>query len=251
MVATRNPAKLTLYTHPGVYRLFKQSLPKIDVVDRRHMPRTLGEDWDFHCPIMSLPLALAHPEPVRKSEVPRQVPYLYADENEVARWERKLSSIEPERPLRVGLSWRTGQKKNSGRSFDLELTKPLMNLPGIRFYRLTRTEQSRPTDPTPPGLNLFDLSADFEDYAATAAFMKCLDCVVSVDTSVLHMAGALGVTTLGVYPTHGGNFFDVGEGEQTWYPSVQVWRQHTTGDWHGLFERVAQHLLEMRARQVT
>lgn len=250
LVAERQPARLTLLTHPALLRLFKLSLPPtVEVLERSTMPSPeLGPEWDFHCPIMSLALAIAHPEPVRKSQVPRESPYLRADEAEVLRWEKKLSGIEPERPLRVGLSWRTGQKDNGGRSFGLDEAMPLMNLPGVRFYRLTRTEPTRPTEETPEGLNLIDLSADLHDFAATAAFMKCLDLVLSVDTSVLHLAGALGVPTLGVYPTYGGNFFDVGEGEQTWYPKVTVWRQTTMGDWQGLLTRVAQHLMQMRQR---
>ncbi len=245
LVAALHPARLTLAVHPAVLRLFQNSLPMVEVIDRQNMPQNLGDVWDYHCPVMSLALALAHPQPVRKSEVPRQTPYLHADQAEVQQWEQRLALIEPQRPLRVGLSWRVGQEEIAGRSFKLDQTRPLMKLPGVRFYRLTRSESNRPTDPTPAGLNLVDLSADMHDFAATAAFMKCLDLVISVDSAVLHLAGALGLPTLGVFQPHGGNFFDIGEGEQTWYPTVTVWRQSEMGDWEGLFERVAQRLLEM------
>jgi len=247
-VAARSPARLTLATHPALLRLFRQSLPpSIEVIDRNTLPPALGQAWDFHCPIMSLPLGLAHPGPVRKAEVPGNTPYLRADAAEVERWERRLTSLEPTRPLRVGLSWRTGQADNGGRCFGLDEAGPLANLPGVRFYRLTRTEPNRPAEPTPEGLDLVDLTADLSDFAATAALMQCLDEVVSVDTSVLHLAGALNRPTLGVFPTHGGNFFDVAEGVQTWYPSLTVWRQPTMGDWPALLARVAQRLGEIQA----
>jgi tetratricopeptide (TPR) repeat protein len=247
LAAAREPVRLTLAVHPALLRLFQNSLPMVEVIDRQTMPQNLNDVWDYHCPVMSLALALAHPQPVRKSEVPRQTPYLLADPTEVQQWQERLDQLEPQRPLRVGLSWRVGQDEIAGRSFQLGQTGPLMNLPGVRFYRLTRPEPNRPTEPTPPGLNLIDLSADLHDFAATAAFMQCLDLVVSVDTSVLHLAGALGRPALGVFQPHGGNFFDLGEGAQTWYPSMTVWRQHTPGDWSGLFERVAMHLSEMAA----
>lgn len=249
LVAARQPARLALAAHPALLRLFRQSLPMVEVLDRETLRNELESHWDYHCPIMSLALATAHPEPVRKSQVPRQVPYLRADAAEVARWENRLASTEPSRPLRVGLSWLTGQTENGGRSFELKETGPLMNLPGVRFYRLTRAEPTRTTEATPEGLELFDFSSDLKDFASTAAFMHGLDLVLSVDTSVLHIAGALGLPTLGLYPTHGGNFFDVEEGQQTWYPSVTVWRQRTMGDWNGLLQRVAQRLLELRAQQ--
>ena len=99
LVAERQPARLTLLTHPALLRLFKLSLPPtVEVLERSTMPSPeLGPEWDFHCQIMSLALAIAHPEPVRKSQVPRESPYLRADEAEVLRWEKKLSGIEPER----------------------------------------------------------------------------------------------------------------------------------------------------------
>ncbi|NML97864.1 tetratricopeptide repeat protein [Paraburkholderia sp. RP-4-7] len=242
LVAARGPASLTLAVHPALVRLFRQSFPGVDVIAETGLPAQSGDAWDWHCPIMSVALALAHPGPVRKAGISDEIPYLHADSADIAQWEGRLASLEPTRPLRIGLSWRAGPKDKGERGFDLDLARPLAGLPNLRFYRLTRAETYRGAEPTPDGVDLVDPTADLTDFAATAALIGCLDYVISVDTSVLHLAGALGKQALGLLPAHGGNWFEPGEGQQPWYPTVTVWRQAAIGDWPSLLERVAEAL---------
>jgi tetratricopeptide (TPR) repeat protein len=172
--------------------------------------------------------------------VPADVPYLFADPALVEHWRRELPAG---RAFRVGIAWqgapRTGIFRN--RSFALAQFAPLAAVPGVQLISLQKgfgSEQVRevpfPVLDLGPGLD--EAAGPFMD---TAAVMKNLDLVIAPDTSLLHLAGALGVPAWGVLPFAPYWYWMRDREDSPWYPSVRLFRQRTWGDWEDVFERMA------------
>jgi hypothetical protein len=125
------------------------------------------------------------------------------------------------------------------RSMRLEQLAPLGRVPGVRFHSLQKGEPAEQLTTAPVGLDLIDLMDAAEDFADTAALIANLDLVISVDTSVAHLAGALGT------PVWLLNRFDTcwrwlaERDDSPWYPSLRQFRQTRSGDWDGVVARVA------------
>jgi tetratricopeptide (TPR) repeat protein len=183
--------------------------------------------YDFHVALMSLPDRLGLPEPC-----PIPVPYLAADPDRVAAWRSRLAAL-PGRP--VGLAWagNPGFLVDHLRSVPPALLAPLATAEGVSFVSLQKGAREMPAFP------IVDWTAALTDMAETAALIGALDLVVSVDTAVAHLAGALGK------PVWLLNRFDTcwrwGMGRQdcAWYPSLRQFRQDRPGDWSVPVTRVA------------
>ncbi|MBF0214539.1 MAG: glycosyltransferase family protein [Magnetococcales bacterium] len=192
---------------------------------------------DCHAPLMSLPRLLnATPD---RPKIP--VPYLHADPSAVQRLRRRLDF---EGGRTVGLCW-AGNPDNpndSLRSLPVALLAPLLEIPGIRFCALQHG--NRMMDPTlPEWRSVVDLLSGSPDFAATAEAVAALDLILSVDTAIAHVAGALGkpVWLLLPFPAE----WRWGEsGHQTpWYPTMRLFRQSQSAGWQPLIARVSTALI--------
>ena len=142
-------------------------------------------------PPLSLPRLLGTSSVER---IPAQVPYLDCDPDLVVRWEARLTELGASRPvLRVGIVWQgyAGHKADVRRSVRLEPFAPLAQLSGVRLVSLQKGSGSEQLEKS-PGLAV-DLGPELTDMADTAAVIRCLDLVISVDTLVAHLAGALAI----------------------------------------------------------
>jgi FkbM family methyltransferase len=172
------------------------------------------------------------------------VPYLKADPARVEKWKQRLAEIKG---LKIGIAWQ-GSRVNIGdrrRSFPVKALAPLAKLRGVQFISLQKGYGSEQLD----ALTEFDvlsLGDDFDSgggaFLDTAAVMQNLDLVISADTSICHVAGALGVPTwlaLAYVPDWRWTL----QGDRTpWYPTMRLFRQSGFGEWSGVFERMAQAL---------
>jgi hypothetical protein len=150
--------------------------------------------------------------------------------------------------LRVGLVWAGSpdHRANSVRSASLADFAPLGQLPGVRFFSLQKGEPGAEARTPPRGLNLTDLGPELSDFADTAAIVSLLDLVITVDTSVGHLAGALGRPTwILPWATHDWRWL-LGRDDTPWYPTVRLFRQERPGTWRLTIKRVAA-ALAMRA----
>ena len=203
---------------------------------------------DFHCPFFSLPRAFA----TTLETIPGAAAYLGADPALVAAWAPHLPP--PGAGLRVGLVW-AGQARpwlpgfttlDRRRSASLADFAPLAGLAGVRFVSLQAGPPAAEAARPPPGLALWDPMAEVGDFADTAAIVTGLDLVVSVDTAVVHLAGALGK------PVFLLNRYDTcwrwlsGREDSPWYPGLRVFRQERPGDWAGPMRQVAAALAALR-----
>lgn len=197
---------------------------------------------DGHCPLMSLPFAFR----TDLATLPAAVPYLHADPARAAAWRSRLG---PATRRRIGLAWSgSAGLRNDRRSLSLAHVLPLVGH-GAEWYSVQKDVPGRDMAFLASQADLHDLGTAFADFADTAAALSLLDLVVTVDTSVAHVAGALGkpVWILLPHVPHDWRWFR--EGERTpWYPTARLFRQPAPGDWGAVVREVAAAIARLPAR---
>ncbi len=197
--------------------------------------------FDVHCPLLGLPLAFE----TNLETIPSKVPYLSVDSELIKKWGEKLHSDKP--VLKVGLAWAGNQshKKDIFRSINLEQFAPFGGLDGIVFYSLQKGRGSEQAKNPPKGMKLIDLMDDVKDFSDTAAIIENLDLVISVDTAVAHLAGALGKPVWTLLPFTPDWRWMLNREDSPWYPTMRLFRQPALRDWDSVFRRVADELREV------
>jgi tetratricopeptide (TPR) repeat protein len=201
--------------------------------------------FDVHCPLGSLPLAFA----TRLDTIPAGLPYLPAPASaRVKAWEDRLG---PRDRLRVGLVW-SGNPEHKGdhhRSTSLRACSAFLDLEAT-FVSLQK--DPRPDDRITLGerAEVVDLTSDLTDFAETAALISCLDLVITVDTSVAHLAGALGCPTWILLPYTPDYRWLLDRDDSPWYPTVRLFRQHESRDYGPVIDRIRAELAAMISRRV-
>ncbi len=177
----------------------------------------------------------------RLDNVPAPIPYLRAHPDRLAQWSDRLRRLAPAGLRRVGIVWagRPTHANDRRRSASLALFAPLAALPNLALVSLQKgppTEQAGSYFGRAP---LINIGAEVKDYDDTMALLACLDLVVTVDTSVGHLAAAMG-KPVWILLAHAPDWRWLLEREDSpWYPTVQLFRQTEAGDWGGVFARVA------------
>lgn len=188
---------------------------------------------DLQCSLMSLPLALG----TRLDTIPAATAYLRPDPARVALWRDRLGSAHGPR---VGLVWSgsTAHKGEADRSIALARLAPLLDIPA-QWHSLQKEHRAHDLHTIAAGATVRRHDASLEDFADTAALIACMDLVISVDTSVAHLAGALGKPVWIMLP-HAPDFrWMIGYADSPWYPPARLFRQGTRGDWDGVIADVA------------
>ena len=205
--------------------------------------------FDLHCPICSLPLAFG----TRLETIPAAAAYLPPPpEDRVQAWEdRLLDRLGPRGKLRVGLVW----SGNPGHGNDRNRSIPLR-----MFARMLDAEAafvSLQKDPRPDDraalqeiAGIVDLSAELTDFTETAAIISCLDLVITVDTSVAHLAAALGRPTWILLPYMPDYRWLLDRDDSPWYPTVRLFRQTETRDYDTVLDRVRDELRALIAADI-
>ena len=204
-------------------------------IDGAPVPLAAEQDlppFDCHCPLLSLPLAFK----TDLDTVPARIPYLRAEPERVRRWQTRLAQRRS--PL-IGLAWAGNpfHWQDRHRSIAFNFLAPLLSEP-LSFVSLQKAvpdaDAKRMTD-LPNLMHLGDEIADFDD---TAAIIASLDLVVTIDTAVAHLAGAMGKPTWILLP-HAPEWRWMLDREDTpWYPTARLFRQKSRGDWESVIERV-------------
>jgi Flp pilus assembly protein TadD len=192
--------------------------------------------YDVHCPLMSLPRVFG----TNLETIPANVPYLFADPALVARWKQAFVG----EVLKIGLAWAGNprQPNDHKRSSSLAAFAPLAQLPGVQFYSLQMGAAAAQLQSPPAGMRIIDLAPQIRSFADTAAMIEALDLVVSVDTSVAHLAGALGkpVWVPLAYAADWRWLLD--RTDSPWYPTMRLFRQPRPGDWEPPMREIAAQL---------
>ncbi|HEY0837225.1 MAG TPA: tetratricopeptide repeat protein, partial [Azospirillum sp.] len=198
--------------------------------------------FDLHCPLMSLPMAFG----TTVATIPA-APYLPVLAEWEAPWRARLAG---ERRLRVGLVWAGDPRPHMlnanvvdrRRSLTLAALTPLAGTPGVVFVSLQKGGPAAQAKAPPPGLDLVDWMDEAGDFADTAGLVAQLDLVITVDTSVAHLAGGLG-KPVWVLSRHDACWrWLTGRDDSPWYPSLRLYRQEAPGDWTSVIGRLAADL---------
>jgi hypothetical protein len=204
--------------------------------------------FDVHSPLLSLPYALK----TRLETIPCEIPYLHADETLVQEWKDKLSA---DKNFKIGVCWqgndnyatpmlRTTVAQKSVHPKELA---PLCQIPGISIYSLQKTTGTDQLKDLPENMHIITFDGDFDQshgrFMDTAAVIKNLDLVITVDTSISHLASGLGTPTWIMLPNPADWRWMIDRTDSPWYPNVtRLFKQPTPGDWQSMIQEVAVEL---------
>jgi Flp pilus assembly protein TadD len=240
-VAAERGAQVTLRCAPELVSLLA-SAPGISmaVSAEQALP-----SFDVHCALLSLPRVLSDAE----TSIPFSEPYIRPSDALVAQWRSEIRGPE----LKIGLAWASQPQNRIAplKSASLETFAPFLRVPGAHFYSLQKGEAATQAMGVLGAISLTDVAPRLRDFADTAAVIANLDMVISVDTAVAHLAGAMGkpVWTLLPYVRDWRWYPD--PDATALYPSMRLYRQTRRGDWSEAVARIADHLKRLLASRAT
>lgn len=201
-----------------------------------------SDAFDLRCELWSVPRLLG----TTPATIPTPVPYFAVEAERIAHWAARL----PEAPLRIGVCWQGNpeRKIDAGRSIPLAAFAPLSRVPGVRLVSLQKIHGLDQLRDAPKDMHVHDLEPGFDEgsdaFLDAAAVMASLDLVVSSDTAIAHLAGALGRPVwLGLKWMPEWRWM-LDRDDSPWYPTMRLFRQPARGDWEGVFEAMARALQE-------
>jgi hypothetical protein len=245
-LAQARGAKVVLSVQQPLVALLKELSPTIRIIGPGEVPA----EFDYHCPLLSLPLALG----TTVSTIPAAIPYLKSNAEKSLAWKERLG--EKNKP-RVGLVWSGGFRPNQTEAWnfnsrrDIPLAKlAVLKNPDIAFYSLQKGEPAESElaeliRDRWDGPDIIDFTSGLHDFSDTAALMANLDLIISVDTSTAHLAGALGkpVWILNRFDTCWRWFLQ--RADSPWYPTVKLYRQEKAGRWDDVVEQIKTDLTRL------
>jgi Flp pilus assembly protein TadD len=237
-LAETRGAKLILSVQDSLRKLLRQISPTIEFIDQDDIPK----NFDCHCPLLSLPLAFG----TRLETIPQQQPYLQPDENLRRVWAVRLP---PRSRTRVGLVWsgRTEHKNDLNRSIALDQLLPLLNL-DVDWICLQNEPRADDLALLRQVGRIRYFKEELKDFSDTAALLDLTDLVITVDTSVAHLAGAMGKPVWILLPYNPDWRWSLDREDSPWYPSARLFRQDDTRAWNNVITRVSAALGEVIQR---
>jgi tetratricopeptide (TPR) repeat protein len=221
-------ARVVMSVQDPLVRLLRQLEPQVEIIGANQVPSA----FDFHCPLMSLPLALG----TTRETIPSEPRYLVADPHLKTQWATRLPArTKP----RIGLVWSGNavHPNDHNRSINLSLLQPLLSL-DADWFCLQKEFRESDSATLRDNLQITLLDAELRDFADTAAVIDQLDLVIAVDTSVVHLAGALGKPVWLLLPFSSDWRWFLDREDSSWYSSARLFRQPQIGDWSSVIGRV-------------
>ena len=238
---SRMAARVTVLAPRSLTGLFR-SIPDIEV------PFVYADaEYDYHVPLMCLPRLFG----TTLDTIPADVPYLSADPAKIDRWAKRLSQYAGK--IKIGLVWAGSSREHNPaanaidrrRSTTLQQFAPLAGMANVQFFSLQKGEPATQALHPPYGMSLVDWTSELHDFEDTAALIANLDLVISVDTSVVHLAGALAKRVWVLSRFDGCWRWLNGREDSPWYPTARVFHQRAPGAWNEVMERVAAELVKL------
>jgi tetratricopeptide (TPR) repeat protein len=182
---------------------------------------------DFHIPLMSMPLALG----TTMATLPADTPYLFAEPERVAHWRGRIGS----HGFRIGVCWQGAAGIETSRHFAAERLAPLARLPGVRLIGLQKGQR-----PAVPAIEYLgdDFDSGSDAFLDSAAAIQCLDLVITVDTALAHLAGALSAPTWVALKRLPDWRWFLDRDDTPWYPGMRLFRQPAPGDWDSVVSQI-------------
>jgi len=237
----RTGAKVTFLCHPNLIRLFQVFAGEMELTGLVEADRR----FDFQCALMSLPLRLG----IGLEDIPRGGSYLVPENDLVAAWQTRIG----ETGFKVGLCWQGNPEGtiDKGRSILLEKYLPLASVPGVRLISLQKDHGLEQLSRLPPAMNIETLHAfdgGKDSFIDTAAIMQNLDLVITSDTAIPHLAGALNRPAWVALKHIPDWRWMIERDDSPWYKSLRLFRQPVPGDWDTVFRSMAEDLRRLVGR---
>jgi len=231
---------VSIFVGPPLLALFRRSFPDAEILD---VPPDNQEAWHWQCPLLSLPLTFG----TTLETIPNHVPYLIPDPAKVSYWQSKITALDlPESTRKIGVVWKPGTNMKTAplRAISLQQMAPLLGLPGCMWFSLQK-EPDPDKAPWVASEKLIDWADEFGDFDDTAALLMNMDLVISVDTSVAHLAGGLG-QAVWLFNRHHSEWRWMHDREDIpWYPTMRIFTQKTAGNWDEVVWRMSATLASM------
>jgi tetratricopeptide (TPR) repeat protein len=201
-------------------------------------------DFDMQCPLLTLPLVFN----TTLENIPAEVPYISVTSMLIQKWKDKIQQDNSR--LKIGLVWQGNPKhKNDiNRSIPFAHFSPFAKLSDITFYSLQKGKASEHAKLFSTGMKFLDLTEEINDFSDTAALIKNLDLIISVDTAVTHLAGALGKPVWTLIPFRSDWRWMLNRDHSPWYPTMRLFRQPSPKDWESVIEKVTDELLKLLSK---
>ena len=233
MVAAR-AKKVVVECQPGLQKVLQSMSGGIFIIAHGEaLPA-----FDCHCPLLSLPRIFS----TTIDTIPASIPYLRAEPESIEVWRQRVAPHLA--LLKIGIAWAGSKihKADNQRSLPLSAFAALGETKNATFFSLQKGEPAIQAAYPPAGMNLVDFTADLRDFADTAALIANLDLVISVDTSVAHLAGAMGKEVWTLLPFVPDWRWLMDRDDSPWYPTMRLFRQRAADDWPGVMRQVADAL---------
>jgi tetratricopeptide (TPR) repeat protein len=195
--------------------------------------------FDVYCPMGSLPLAFK----TERSNIPSELPYLSADPTRTEYWRERVASL-PGKRIAIAWAGHARHANDRNRSVELDRLAPLLAIDGVSFLSIQRDLRDGDAERLSRHPNVTHVGADLNDMGETAALLSCVDLTIAVDTSVVHLAGALGRDAWVMLPFAADWRWGVSEERSAWYPPLRLFRQSAHSDWDGVIARLRDALAE-------
>jgi hypothetical protein len=192
--------------------------------------------FDFHMPLLSLPWLFRSD----LNSIPGDIPYLRTPRLVPSRSEIERLLARTKEPIRVGLAWKGSEfhPRDSERSIPSKTLEPFQGLPGAAWYSFQREEGLEL-----PFAGIQDMGRLLSNFSDTAFALEAMDLLITVDTAVAHLAGALGIPVLLLVTYLPDWRWMKGRDDSPWYPTMRIYRQLTAGDWNAVVQRVMADLI--------
>lgn len=228
---------------PNLVNLLK-NCAGIDAIISKNPSGKLSEQFDVHSHLLSIPSILN----TRFDTIPSNGPYITPDPTRVVEWRDRLEAHD--NSIKIGLVWASSPENKElylKKSCKLIHFEEISKFRNLSFYSLQKGTSSAEILNAPKGMNIVDLNNELNDFVDTAAVIANLDLVISVDTSVAHLAGAIGKPVWTLLPFVPDWRWHLECNDSPWYPSMRLFRQTKLYDWDGVFDRVGKSLSKFRS----
>jgi len=211
-------------------------------------------DFDYHLPIMSLPFIFK----TDIDTIPDNIPYLSADNNLVEEWKKTLSN---DQNFKIGICWQGNSKYSTqalrhavaAKSISLKLFKQISDIPGVTLYSLQKTTGEEQLKGINQEFIVHTLGEDFDkssgSFMDTAAVIKNLNLVITIDTSIAHLAGGLGAPVWIILPKPADWRWMLKTTKTPWYPNARLFRQTKSHDWENIISEVSEAVKDILENQ--
>jgi|SRR5665213_130057 len=239
LLAEAAGATVVLSAQDSLARLLKKLSPTIRIVGSK---ATIPH-FDHHISLLSMPLAFK----TGLNNIPAIVPYLKAEPERRKKWNDKIGSSG----FKVGICWQGDNRRtiDIGRSFSVKHFERLSKIPSVRLISLQKNVGTEQLLDLPAGMTVESLGGDFDAgpdaFVDSAAVITGLDLVITSDTAIAHLAGALGHATWLVLKYLPDWRWHLNRADSPWYPAMRLFRQPSRGDWASVFTEMEEQLVEL------